>query len=173
MRDQMEPVNFEEIVKNIAKIVLTSPQKMIREEDLLILTKNFDFEQVISAVYSNLKNVGFEFIKSKFLDQNYYILTSEGKDDRVTPSQYGTLALILALSKELDENLELNDLKDIFKEVWNTDMKFLIENDYLRKIEDQNILKITPLGKALVKNIIKDIELKNLLETFNRKEETA
>ncbi len=169
----METVNFEEIVKNIAKIVLTSPQKMIREEDLLILTKNLDFEQVISAVYSNLKNVGFEFIKSRFLDQNYYILTSEGKDDRVTPSQYGTLALILALSKELDENLDLNDLKDIFKEVWNADIKFLIENDYLRKIEDQNILKITPLGKALLKNIIKDIELKNLLEAFKRKKETA
>ena len=173
MRDQMETVNFEEIVKNIAKIVITSPQKMIREEDLLILTKNLDFEQVISAVYINLKNVGFEFIKSRFLDQNYYILTSEGKDDRVTPSQYGTLALILALSKELDENLDLNDLKDIFKEVWNTDMKFLIENDYLRKIEDQNILKITPLGKALLKNIIKDIELKNLLKAFKRKKETA
>ncbi len=173
MRDQMETVNFEDIVKNIAKIVITSPQKMIREEDLLILTKNLDFEQVISAVYSNLKNVGFEFIKSRFLDQNYYILTSEGKDDRVTPSQYGTLALILALSKELDENLDINDLKNIFKEVWNTDMKFLIENDYLRKIEDQNILKITPLGKALLKNIIKDIELKNLLEAFKRKKETA
>jgi len=167
MRNQMETVNFEDIVKNIAKIILTSPQKMIREEDLLILTKNLDFEQVISAVYSNLKNVGFEFIKSRFLGQNYYILTSEGKDDRVTPSQYGTLALILALSKELDE------LKDIFKEVWNTDVKFLIENDYIRKIDDQNILKITPLGKALLKNIIKDIELKNLLEIFKRKKETA
>jgi len=147
--------------------------EMIREEDLLILTKNLDFEQVISAVYSNLKNVGFEFIKSRFLGQNYYILTSEGKDDRVTPSQYGTLALILALSKELDENLDISDLKDIFKEVWNTDVKFLIENDYIRKIDDQNILKITPLGKALLKNIIKDIELKNLLEIFKRKKETA
>ena len=169
----MEIANFEDIVKNIAKIILTSPQKMIREEDLLNLTKDFDFEEVISAVYSNLKNVGFEFIKSRFLDQNYYILTSEGKDDRVTPSQYGTIALILALSKELDENLDLNDLKDIFKEVWNADMKFLIENDYVRKIEDQNILKITPLGKALLKNIGKDIELKNLLEAFKRKKETA
>jgi len=173
MRDQMETVNFEDIVKNIAKIILTSPQKMIREEDLLNLTKNLDFEEVINAVYSNLKDVGFEFIKSRFLDQNYYVLTSEGKDDRVTPSQYGTLALILALSKELDENLDINDLKDIFKEVWNTDIKFLIETDYLREIEDQNILKITPLGKALLKNIIKDIELKNLLETFKRKKETV
>jgi len=173
MNDQMETVNFEDLVRNIAKIVITSPQKMIREEDLLILTKNLNFEQVINAVYSNLKNVGFEFIKSRFLGQNYYILTSEGKDDRVTPSQYGTLALILALSKEMDGNLDLNDLKDIFKEVWNTDMKFLFENDYIRKIEDQNILTITPLGKALLKNIIKDIELKNLLEVFKRKKETV
>jgi len=173
MNDQMETVNFEDLVRNIAKIVITSPQKMIREEDLLILTKNLNFEQVINAVYSNLKNVGFEFIKSRFLGQNYYILTSEGKDDRVTPSQYGTLALILALSKEMDANLDLNDLKDIFKEVWNTDMKFLFENDYIRKIEDQNILTITPLGKALLKNIIKDIELKNLLEVFKRKKETV
>ncbi len=173
MKDQMATVNFEDLVRNIAKIVITSPQKMIREEDLLILTKNLNFEQVINAVYSNLKNVGFEFIKSRFLGQNYYILTSEGKDDRVTPSQYGTLALILALSKEMDGNLDLNDLKDIFKEVWNTDMKFLFENDYIRQIEDQNILTITPLGKALLKNIIKDIELKNLLEVFKRKKETV
>jgi len=63
--------------------------------------------------------------------------------------------------------------KDIFKEVWNADMKFLIENDYVRKIEDQNILKITPLGKALLKNIAKDIELKNLLEAFKGKKETV
>jgi predicted transcriptional regulator len=169
----METLNFDEIVTNIAKIILTSPQKMIREEDLLVLTKSLDFDKVISAVYSNLKNVGFDFIKSRFLDQNYYILTSEGKDDRVTPSQYGMLALILALGKELDENLNLNDIKDIFKDVWNTDMKFLIENDYIRKIEDQNILRITPLGKALLKNIIKDIQLKNLLEAFKRKKEAV
>ena len=101
----MENVTFDEIVKNIAKIVLTSPQKMIREEDLRIISKDFEFEEIISAVYLNLKNIGFEFIKSKFLDQVYYVLTSEGKDDSITPSQYGTLALILALSKELDENL--------------------------------------------------------------------
>ena len=108
----MENVNFEDAVKNIAKIVLTSPQKMIREEDLRILSRNFDFEEIISAVYLNLQNIGFEFIKSMFLDQVYYVLTSEGKDDDVTPSQYGTLALILALSKEIDESLEIKELED-------------------------------------------------------------
>ena len=165
----MENVTFDEVVKNIAKIVLTSPQKMIREEDLRIISKNFKFEEIISAVYLNLKNIGFEFIKSKFLDQVYYVLTSEGKDDNITPSQYGTLALILALSKELDENLEINDLEEIFKVVWTSDVEFLIKNDYLRRFEDQNILRITPLGKALLKNVLQDLDLKNLLEVFTAK----
>jgi len=169
MRVNMENVTFDEVVKNIAKIVLTSPQKMIREEDLRIISKNFEFEEIISAVYINLKNIGFEFIKSKFLDQVYYVLTSEGKDDSITPSQYGTLALILALSKELDENLEINDLEEIFKVVWTSDVEFLIKNDYLRRFEDQNILRITPLGKALLKNILQDLDLKNLLEVFTAK----
>lgn len=169
IRVNMENVTFDEVVKNIAKIVLTSPQKMIREEDLRIISKNFEFEEIISAVYLNLKNIGFEFIKSKFLDQVYYVLTSEGKDDNITPSQYGTLALILALSKELDENLEINDLEEIFKVVWTSDVEFLIKNDYLRRFEDQNILRITPLGKALLKNILQDLDLKNLLEVFTAK----
>ncbi|NVM18198.1 MAG: hypothetical protein HWN80_10815 [Candidatus Lokiarchaeota archaeon] len=165
----MENINFEEVVRNIAKIVLTSPQKMIREEDLRILSKNFEFEEIISAVYLNLQNIGFEFIKSKFLNQIYYVLTSEGKDDEITPSQYGTLALILALSKEIDENLEIKDLEEIFKEVWSSDVEFLIKNDYIRKFEDQNILRITPLGKTLLKNILQDLDLKNLLEALSTK----
>ena len=169
MRVNMENLTFKEVVKNIAKIVLTSPQKMIREEDLRIISKDFEFEEIISAVYLNLKNIGFEFIKSKFLDQIYYVLTSEGKDDSITPSQYGTLALILALSKEIDENLEINDLEEIFKVVWTSDVEFLIKNDYLRRFEDQNILRITPLGKALLKNILQDLDLKNLLEAFTAK----
>ena len=165
----MENDNFEDVVRNIAKIVLTSPQKMIREEDLRILSKNFEFEEIISAVYLNLQNIGFEFIKSKFLDQVFYVLTSEGKDDNVLPSQYGTLALILALSKEIDENLEIKDLEEIFKDVWTSDVEFLIENDYLRKFEDQKILRVTPLGKALLKNVLQDLDLKNLLEAFSAK----
>ena len=165
----MENDNFEEVVRNIAKIVLTSPQKMIREEDLRILSKNFEFEEIINSVYLNLQNIGFEFIKSKFLDQVFYVLTSEGKDDNILPSQYGTLALILALSKEIDENLEIKDLEEIFKDVWTSDVEFLIEKDYLRKFEDQKILRVTPLGKALLKNVIQDLDLKNLLEAFSAK----
>jgi len=162
----MEATNIEEVVQNISRIILTNPQKMIREEDLRNLCKNFEFKNIISKVYLNLKNVGFELITSKFLDQNYYILTSYGKDDNITPSQYGTLALILALSKEVDENIKIYDLKEIFGKVWNSDIKFLIDNDYIREFVNLGIIKVTPLGKALLKNIVQNLQLKNLLRIF-------
>ncbi|MHA1490189.1 MAG: hypothetical protein ACTSRI_11115 [Promethearchaeota archaeon] len=165
----MQAKNDEEIIKNITNIILTNQQTMIREEDLINLCdKSLDFSQIISRVYVNLKNVGFELIATKFLNQKYYVLTSEGKDDNITPSQYGTLALILALSKEVDENMKLNDLKEMFSEVWTSDVKFLIENDYLRtmKIKDLEVVRPTPLGKAILKNIIQDLQLKNLLDVF-------
>ena len=164
----MEKENFNQIIRKITKLILTNQQKMVREEDLKNLCEGSNFEQIINDVYLNLKNIGFELITTKFLDQKYYVLTSEGKDDNITPSQYGTLALILALSKEVDENIKLHDLKDIFSEVWTSDVEFLIENDYLRKIsiDDFEIVKVTPLGKAALKNIIHDIQLKDLIEVF-------
>ncbi len=158
--------NFNEIIKNITKLILTNPQKIVREEDLKNLSKNFDFEQIMSEVYLNLRNVGFELIRTKFIEQKFYILTSDGKDDNITPSQYGILALIIALSKEVDENIKIDDLKEIFSELWDTDIQFLINNDYLRKFDDLGLIKVTPLGKAIMKNIIKDLQLKNILNVF-------
>lgn len=161
----------QEIVTKITKLILTNEQKLIREEDLYnLVDSTLDFNEIINLVYDNLKEVGFELITTTFLDQKYYILTSNGKDDNITPSQYGTLALILTLSKEIDENLKLTDIRDIFSQVWESDIVFLIENDYIRKISINNleIIKVTPLGKALMKNIIQNIQLKNLVDIFKK-----
>jgi hypothetical protein len=168
----MENKNIEETVKKITKLILTNQQRMIREEDLRNLCEDpLDFNQIINNVYQNLKNVGFELITTKFLEQKYFVLTTEGKDDNITPSQYGTLALVLALSKEVDENIKLDDLKDMFSDVWKSDIEFLIENDYLRqiKIENLNIVKVTPLGKATMKNIIQNLQIKNIIDVFKQK----
>ena len=167
----MESNQIEAIIKNITKLILTNQQKMIREEDIKNLCdSSLDFAQIISSVYENLKKIGFDLITTKFLDNKYYVLTSEGKDDDLTPSQYGTLALILALSKELDENLKINDLKELFMDVWASDVENLIQKDFLRKIKIENIelVKITPLGKAIMKNIIQDLNLKSLLDSIKK-----
>jgi len=164
--------NYEEIIKHITRLILTNQQKMIREEDLKNIydsSLGLDFNKIMSDVYGQLKKIGFELIKTEFLDQKFYVLISEGKDDNITPSQYGTLAIILALSKEVDENMKISDLKETFSEVWNTDIDFLINNDYLRKIEDLGIMKVTPLAKATFFNILPDLKLKNLIEVFEKK----
>ena len=159
--------NIKELLKNLTKLILTNPQKMIREDDLKNLSKDFNFEEVMSEIYMNLKNIGFELIKTKFLKQQFYILTSEGKDDSITPSQYGALALIIALSKEIDGNIKFSELKEIFKEVWDTDIQTLIDRDYLRKFDELGIVKVAPLGKAIMKEIINDIQLNKFLDIFN------
>ena len=81
--------SFREIIRKIAKIILTNQQKIIREEDLKNLCdKSLDFSQIMIEVYNSLVNVGFELISTNFLDQKYYVLTSEGKDDRINPSNF-------------------------------------------------------------------------------------
>ncbi len=163
--------NYQEIVRKISRIILTNQKRMIREEDLKNLCgTSLDFDQVIGDVYSHLRDIGFELIKTTFQEQKYYVLIAEGKDDQITPSQYGTLALIIALSKEVDENMKISDLKEIFLEVWNSDIEFLLKNDYLRKIEELDIIRVTPLAKALFFNIIGDLKLNNLIDVLNSKE---
>ena len=165
----MNDKNYDEAIKKITRLILTNQQRMIREADLKnICDTSFDFDQIINDVYQNLKSVGFEMITTKFLEQKYFVLTSEGKDDTITPSQYGTLALILALSNEVDENIKFSDLKEMFSEVWKSDIEFLLESDYLRQINIDNldIVKITPLGKATLKNVIQTLKLKNIINIF-------
>ncbi|MEJ2252185.1 MAG: hypothetical protein P8Y97_21295 [Candidatus Lokiarchaeota archaeon] len=164
----MEDDLFQTTVEKIAKVILTNQQKMIREEDLRNLCNDsLSFDEIINRIYINLKSVGFDLITSTFLDEKFYLLTTEGKDDKITPSQYGSLALILALNKEI-ENIKFGDLKEIFSEIWDTDIKYLIDNDYLKiiTIDDIKIVKVTPLGKALFKDLISDLQLKNLLDVF-------
>ncbi len=167
----MENNKFGETTRKIARLILNNQQKMNKKEDLKNLCGSLDFDKVITEVDENLSKLGFDLFSTSFLGQKYYVLTSEGKDDGITPSQYGILALILALSKEVDENIKLSDLKEMLSEVWDSDVEFLIKNDYLRQIqvEDLEIVKVTPSGKAMLKNVYKDLNLKNLLNVFENK----
>lgn len=160
------------MIREIAKLILTNKKKMVKEEDLIRLydKSNSDFDETFKALYEQFNKLGFELIKSEFQGNNYYVLTSEGKDDNITPSQYGSLALIAALSKEVNENIKIEDIKEIFKDQWNLDIKFLIDNDFLRKIDDLGIVKITPIGKAILKEILPDLSLDSLLDIFEVEE---
>ena len=156
------------MIREIAKLILTNKKKMVKEEDLIRLydKSTSDFDESFKDLYEQFNKLGFELIKSEFQGNNYYVLTSEGKDDNITPSQYGSLALIATLSKEVNENIKIENLEEIFKDQWNLDIKFLIDNDFLRKIDDLGIVKITPIGKAILKEILPDLSLDKLLNIF-------
>ncbi len=167
----MEDIDLSNTVKSISRVILTSRQKMIMENDLITLAGEQDFNTVISLVYENLKNLGFDLVKTKFLEHTYYILTTEGISDDLTSSQYGVLSLILALSKELDDNLRIEDLKSIVSDMWESDVEKLIQLDYIRKldIEGYEVIRLTPLGKAVMKNVINDLKLDSLLNILEEK----
>ena len=103
-----------EMIMEIAKLILTNKKKMVKEEDLIRLydKSTSDFDETFKNLYEQFNKLGFELIKAEFQGKNYYVLTSEGKDDNITPSQYGSLALIAALSKEVNENFSWNRLDD-------------------------------------------------------------
>jgi len=166
MKKIMENNKFDDTTRNIARLILNNHQKMTRKDDLKNLCGSLDFEEILTEVGGILSKLGYDFYSTSFLGHEYYVLTSEGKDDNITPSQYGTLALIIALSKEVDEHIKIEDLKEIFAEIWDTDIQFLINKDYLRVFDELGIIMVTPLGKATMKNVIQDLDLKNLLETF-------
>jgi len=169
MNEIMENNIFGETTRKIARLVLNNQQKMTRKDDLKNLCGSLNFDEVLIEVDGILSKLGFDFFSTSFLGQEYYVLTSEGKDDNITPSQYGALALIIALSKEVDKNIKFDDLKEIFAEVWDIDVQFLINKDYLRVFDELGIIIVTPLGKAIMKNILPDLDLKNLLEALNTK----
>jgi hypothetical protein len=43
----MEEESYENVIREITRIVLTSPQKMIREEDLVNLSRGFEFDKIV------------------------------------------------------------------------------------------------------------------------------
>lgn len=164
--------NANDLVKKICKIILTNEKKMIKEKDLIEICLNSgNFDKIIKEVYNNLRNIGFELVKTSYLEEKYYILTTEGKEKILSPVHYGILSLIVALNNELGENLNYFELKNIFANVWEN-VEYLIKHNYLTQIKskDHNLIKITPIGKGVLKNMISEINLKKILEIFNIKD---
>lgn len=162
--------NIDNLARKFCKIFLINEKKMIRERDLIEMCLNPDnFDNIIKKVHNNLKNIGFELVKTSFLEEKYYILTTEGKEKALSPIHYGILALIVALNNEIGENLNYFELKNILKDVWEN-VEYLIKNNYLTQIKtrDHHLIKITPIGKGVLKNIISEINLKKLLEIFEK-----
>lgn len=154
----------EKKIQKICQIILQSENPLIKESDLLNLIGSEGFTDAIRQTVQQFQNLGLSLIRTTYLGEKYYVLTGPGKDEKVSPSMYGILVCLLALYNELGNNIELLEVKKIFKDMWD-EVQVLMELNYLAQNEENGvkILELTPIGKAACKNIAKDVNLKNLL----------
>ncbi|WP_457558383.1 hypothetical protein [Candidatus Harpocratesius sp.] len=157
-------------VQKICQIILQNQTPQIKEEDIKNLIQNDSFEGIMSQVIKQLKNIGFSLVRTSFLGEKFYVLTSPGKDEKISPTMYGILVSLIALYKELGTNITEQELKKIFKNVWN-ECSLLIEYKYLEIHEQEGIKKvlITPIGKAVCKDIVNNVDLHEILSFLEKK----
>ena len=154
----------DQLMARLSRILLQNQNGMVKELDIRNLcSSDEEYSQIIPQLVKNFKNLGLSLIRSKFQGDRYYVLTTPGKDSKITPSMYGTMALLIATINEVGNNLKLSEMKQIFKDVWQ-DIESLLSIEYLALINTKNgeKIEITPLGKGAFKNIMKDLNLKML-----------
>ena len=85
--------NQDSKIKRICRLLLESQEKTIKEKDLLTLVENDDdlFQEVIGEVNTRFDELGYELIRTTFMDEIYYLLSSSGMDKNLTPQMYGIL----------------------------------------------------------------------------------
>jgi len=154
-------------IKRICRLLLESQEKTIKEKDLLTLVENDDdlFQEIIGEVHTRFDELGYELIRTTFMDEAYYLLASSGMDKNLTPQMYGILGLIFSFQKEFSRDLSLPEAKDIFKSQWQ-EILFLQEKGYLQEqtLQKETYLLITPIGKVIFKDLISDISLDAILD---------
>jgi len=159
----MSEIN-EKLLHQMSRIILQNEKRSIREQDLQNLCSPEEFKAIIPQLVGTFKALGFSLIRTTFLDEKYYVLTAPGKDDGISPSMYGALALVQATLQEIGEPLASEDARNIFQDIWG-EVEGLVAANYLALITmgQKKVLDITPLGKGALKNIIRDLDLQKIL----------
>jgi hypothetical protein len=154
-------------IRQICRILLESPEKIIKEKELLKLLENDEelFHELISNVNARFDQIGYELIRTTFLGEVYYLLAGSGMDKNLTPQMYGILGLIFSFQKEFTRDLTISEAREIFKTQLQ-ELQFLQEKGYLKEhtIQKTPYLLITPIGKVLFKDVISDLSLNTILK---------
>lgn len=161
----MKILENEILLQQISRLIIQNKKKIVNERDIINLCSDEEeYKRIIPILVQNFKLIGFSLIRTTFQGKRFFILTTPGKDDVISPSMYGTLGLIIALYNDVGREIELIKFKKIFKELWD-EIEELITHNYLQIIQDKGTdkISITPIGKAAFKNILKDLNLPKIL----------
>jgi len=163
----------EDKIQLFSRILLENNARMSREQDLKNLCESEEeYETIIPELVKRFTSLGISLVRTQFHGERYYVLTTPGKDDIMTPNMYATLGLLIALYNDVGADIPFSQVQDIFKEVWG-DIEALLKVNYLERtnIHERDLLEITPLGKGAFKNVIKSLELKEFFDLSAKAEE--
>jgi hypothetical protein len=156
----------EAYIKRVCRLLLESPEKMIKEKALLSLVQNDEdfFQELIGEVNSRFGQIGYELIRTTFMEENFYLLASSGMDKNLTPQMYGILGLIFSFQKEFNRDLTMEEAQKLFSSQWQ-EISFLLDKGYLlnHSLNKEPYLLITPIGKVLFKDLLSEISLDTIL----------
>ena len=108
------------LLQQISRLIIQNKKKIVNERDIINLCSNEEeYKKMIPVLVQNFKLIGFSLIRTTFQGKRYFVLTTPGKDDIISPSMYGTLGLIISLYNEVGRDIELIKIKQIFKELWD------------------------------------------------------
>lgn len=162
---------YEKKIKKISQLLIETPEHIVKEKDLILFVQDSNvLEEIMSDLVIRFEKIGYEIIKTRFMNDVIYLLATEGIDKKLTPQMYGILAIIIGLNKDIGSELKTSDAKNIFTDVWS-EVEFLIENKYLNelKIENESYLVTSPMSKVLFKNFINDISFEKISEILKLK----
>lgn len=158
----------QELIERLCRFISVNSTGMTKEQDLINLCSGIDqLEQLIPEITHRFEQVGFSLVRSKFQGDRFYVLTTPGKDDRISPRMYGILGILIATFNELGPELEVKTVKELFHDMWG-DIEQLIALNYLQYSPQGTTtnLIVTPIAKAALKNVLKSLELKNLFKVI-------
>ncbi|MHA1474179.1 MAG: hypothetical protein ACTSPA_07105 [Promethearchaeota archaeon] len=162
------------LLQQISRLIIQNKKKIVNERDIINLCSDEEeYKRIIPILVQNFKLIGFSLIRTTFQGKRFFVLTTPGKDDIISPSMYGTLGLIIALYNDVGREIELSIIKQIFKELWD-EVEELITHNYLQITQDKGTdkISITPIGKAAFKNVLKGLNLPKILSFQNLDEKT-
>ena len=166
---ELNPMVTETTIHRLSQFILQNKIGMIRQEDLQNLCPSAEeFAQTIPELIKNFQAIGLSLARTSFKGEKYFVLTSPGKDPSISPSMYGTLALLFTMATEigaLTTGMLVGQMRKLFKEVWG-DVEQLLEANYLQidSTQKEEFLLITPIGKAAFKNIAKNLSFEELID---------
>ncbi len=153
-------------IAQISRLILQNKQSMIKEQDIQnFFSTSQEYQETLVLVVQKFREIGLSLVRTTFNHEKYFVLTSAGKDEKISPLMYGILGIIIALQNDFGKPVSKKDAQQIFKDVWD-DLLLLAELKYIvfqDKDESTNII-LTPIGKAATQKIAKDLNIRSFID---------